>query len=53
MEVFFGILIIIGLLSWFIDIFMQPEKHKVALIVLAVLFGISAGVKDADRKRRR
>lgn len=51
--------IIAGLVAYIIDLVMNPEKHIVGLVILAVLYGIfgsffdTTGAKaDYDRKKR-
>jgi len=59
MNIFISIILIAGLISYIGLLILEPEKHILGLVVLAILYGIfgsffdTTGAKsDYDRKKR-
>jgi len=54
METFLGILVIIGLIVYIVEVIMNPDKHKGELIIFTIIAAILGGFSDgAKRKKRR
>lgn len=50
---FIPVLILIAIVIYIIEIIMNPEKHKVALVVLAILSALFGAFSDTSKKKRR
>lgn len=50
---FIPVLVLILIIIYIINIIMQPEKHKVGLIVLAIIVAFVDVFGASDKKKRR
>ena len=53
MGVIIPLIIIIGIVIYIVEIIMEPEKHKVALVVLAIFAALFGAFGDSSNKRKR